>query len=770
MKSRSRNLDAARRARIALLGALCLIGACARPEPQPPATAVSRESRESFFHFIVDAHPPGGEECCTDVAAIGDLNGDGYLDLVIGSEGAKGAGLVWYQYPNWERHDIARGAFTTDGHAIDFDADGDLDIVVGEIERGTMWFENVRNGREWTPHLIGAGYAHDIAIADLDGDRALDVVVADKKRVIAYFNAGNTFRREEIVTRAGEGLQAIDIDADGDIDLLYSNAWIENTGSAGKWVVHEIDPTWTADTRIQAADIDGDGRLDVVLSGSEGEAGLAWFSWDAAAGPNAWKKHDIGTETYVGVHSLRVADLDLDGDMDVIAAEMGTSPAKRVVAYLNEGSGAAWQQLTLATHGSHNMVAGDVDQDGDIDLFGKNYDGKGRFIEYWENRTSDLRLVPQRQLTERIDAGEWLYRPIDLQRPATDARKFGLLVRDVNRDGFEDVIAGGTLYVHPGGNGQQPWQRIVATEAGDIIDVTPIARHGWPVMLAITSESLQLIEATSPDASTWTETRLHRLPAGRTQGFTTAPRDGAGDYDLYFTHATSLFRLRVQGDPPRKWRLSELRKDVQEEEVVTGDLDGDGNLDVLVVAEDGKRLFWLKADGEGLSLVRTLGASLRWIDRVAIADLNADGRLDIVYTEETGALEYAGRLVWLEAPADARQMPWKPHTLATFRSLNSLSVQDVDGDGRADIIAAEHTDLSGMQPAEDNFTGIFHNSGDGTFRVEVVEVGPHSSHIGAKLLRTQDAASPFDIVSVGWAQECCVHRWQRVPRSADTTE
>jgi hypothetical protein len=755
---------------VGFLASICFASGCHRSEETPPQTAIAAESRASFSHFIVDAHPPGGKQCCTDVAAVGDVNGDGYLDLVIGSEDADGAGLVWYEYPSWQRHDIARGAFTTDGQVVDFDSDGDLDVVVGEVNRGVMWFEQGSTTDEWTAREIGAGYAHDIVVGDLDADGHPDVAVADKKRVVALYRGGAAFRREEVLSRAGEGLHLADLDRDGDMDLLYANTWIERSNTAGQttWTVHEIDPAWTSDTRIQTAHIDADGKLDVVLSGSEGESRLAWF--EVAAGENSvWIRHEIGAESYVGVHSLRVADFDLDGDLDIVAAEMATSPNKRIVVHLNEGNGSSWQRVLLATHGSHNMVVADVDADGDPDLLGKNYEGKGRFIEYWQNRSGELRLVPQRSVTSSADGARWEYQPIDLSRPASDARKFGLLIHDVNQDGLTDVIAGGSIYLNPGSGGQQDWRRIIAT-AGDIIHVTPVSRFGWPVMLAIQAEALDVVETKSSNATEWNEYQLHSLPNGRTQGFTTVTLPDENAYDLYFTHATSLFRVRVSGDSPRKWPMLELRDDVQEEAVAAGDLDGDGQIDLLAVALDGKRLLWMTAEERGVTDVRPLGASQRFIDRVAIADLNADGRPDIVYTEETQALEYAARIVWLEAPRAPRRMPWKPHTLATLRSVNSLDVQDIDADGRADLIVAEHTDMSPQSQIQDNFTGIFRNVGSGNFQLEVVEVGPHSSHLGAKVLPGRGDDGSFDIVSVGWAQECCVHRWRRVPQTATTIE
>lgn len=747
-----------------LISALVLSGCGpSRSEPEP---VVAPESGALFNHWMVDAAPPGGAECCTDVIAVGDIDNDGFADIVIGGQEASGAGLVWYEYPTWQRHDVANGEFTTDGQVFDLDGDGDLDIVIGELEQGVLWYENRDRGGTWIKHVVGPGYAHDIAVFDVDMDGTADVVVTDKKRVHIFFSAASEPRHVKIIERVGEGLQIADLDGDGDPDILYSNGWLEQerAGAEIAWHLHEIDPTWHADTRIQVADVNRDGKLDVILSGSEGESRLAWFEASSGDVSAPWLRHYIGEESLVGAHSLRAADFDLDGAVDIVVAEMGTSAQKRILVYLNQDAGATWKALPLATHGSHNMVVADVDGDGDVDLFGKNYQGTGRFVEFWENRSADLRVVPQAGNSKTNDTAaatietRWRYEPIDTQRPPGDRHKFGLLFNDVDRDGHPDVIAGGSVYLNPGADTAAAWRRVQVAPQSDVIHVTTHRRNEWPLMLAVSAEALELVEASSASGSAWNTTKLHKLPNGRTQGYTATAPAPNGDYDVFFAHATSLYRLHVSSAAPEKWPFERIRDEVQEEGIALGDLDRDGRQDLVLVDGDGKRLLWLEQNGRDVQPVRHLGASLHWIDRVAIADIDGDGRQDVVYTEETRDWDYNTRLAWLQAPTDPERMPWKMHVVAVLRSINSLDVRDLDGDGKVDLIAAEHTDMWPDKPSTDNFTGVFWNRGAGTFATEVVEIGPHSSHLGAQVLAAGPDA-PWQIVSVGWEQACCVHRW-----------
>jgi len=752
---RSRSVRAAIRGSLA---ASLMIAGCGDSRT-PPEIAVSEASRALFFHHIVDPAPPGGAECCTDVIGVGDLNGDGYADIVVGGEHASGAGLVWYEYPTWTRHAMAAGDFTTDMEVVDFDGDGDLDVVAGDMTTGIVWVERTADG-SWKKNKLADGYAHDLAVADLDGDGRMDVVVADKRGAYVLYGRGDGVTREEVSSEPGEGLDVADLDGDGNLEIVYANRWFARNAPGSGWLAHEIDGGFPADTRARAADIDGDGRLDVVLSASEGTSRLAWFEQPGPGGSGAWARHDIGEDTLTGAHSLAVVDIDLNGTRDVVVAEMGTSPARRIIVYLNEGSGAAWRRVLLATHGSHNMLAHDVDGDGDADLLGKNYSGPGRFVEYWENRSADLRLVPSALMAGGRPSG-WVYAPIDTARPAADARKFGLVAADLNGDGAADVVAGSTIYVNPANGQEGPWRRVQTDAASDVIHATSLVQNGWRALVAVSPRALQLLTAESDAGLAWVARDLHRLPEGRTQGYVaTAPEQGR--YDLFFTRGTGLYRLRVTDEPPEAWRLSQVWEGVQEEGVAAADLDADGDTDLIAVDGDGKRLLWLEAAGEDRWTAHRIGASLRWLDRVAVADLNGDGRLDVIFTEETRDGEYNARVAWLEAPQDRVSGQWLPRTIAVLRSANSLDVLDIDDDGDSDVVVAEHTDLRPGALASDNFVGVFLNRGDGTFEPEVIEIGPHSSHLGALAVRLTPGPD-YDVVSVGWEQTCCVHRWTRRP-------
>ena len=362
-----------------------------------------------FEHVVIDNANPADPHC----KALGDIDGDGFIDAIVAS--SSGDGMFWYEYPDWTRHAIrASGSWTTDMQLGDVDGDGDLDAVIPNGS-GIQWYENPRPGGDpridaWIEHLIGASGAnhHDVRVADLEPDGDLDVVTGQKGGSRTYFwrqGPANVWTRVTIQSSlTGEGLALGDIDQDGDLDLAQSGVWIEQV-TPTSWTIRSIDGAPTQDAGIEIIDVDGNGDLDVVIGPSESSSGeLAWYSaLDPGAGP--WVKHVIDpTVSYL--HTFKAADMDNDGDLDLVTAEMHQSAdPDEVSIYFNISKGTGWKQQVLAESGSHNVRIGDIGADGDVDVFGTNWNDSApnsAVVEYWENTMAPL-AVDQMEAAHRRD-------------------------------------------------------------------------------------------------------------------------------------------------------------------------------------------------------------------------------------------------------------------------------------------------------------------------------------------------------------------------------
>jgi len=230
-----------------------------------------------------------------------------------------------------------------------------------------------------------------------------------------------------------------------------------------------------------------------------------------------------------------------------------------------------------------------------------------------------------------------------------------------------------------------------------------------------------------------------------------------------FTRASSLVVVTIPDDPVgRPWLSHTLSEAVQGEGIAAGDLDHDRDLDLVAIHADGARVLWFENHGPDRRPwpQRVIGETAPWLDRVALTDVNGDGALDVIATQESQDWDYTSSIYWFESPRDVRTGAWTRRTIATLRSINSLDVADMDGDGGPDIVTAEHTDQGGRTAAPNTLTGIYLSRDRGArWLARPIHIGPISSHLGMRLADL-DADGDLDIVTMGWQDYAGIHLWR----------
>ena len=230
------------------------------------------------------------------------------------------------------------------------DGDGDLDIISASLLDDTIaWYENDGNADPTftaTDIATSADGAFSVFAADMDGDGDLDIISASllDDTIAWYENDGNanpTFTAADIDTSAdsARSVFAADMDGDGDMDILsasYSDdtiAWYENDGNANPtWTAADIATSADGAYSVFAADMDGDGDMDIV-SASYDDDTIAWYENDGNANPT-WTAADIATSAD-GATSVFAADMDGDGDMDILSASYSDDT---IAWYENDGN------------------------------------------------------------------------------------------------------------------------------------------------------------------------------------------------------------------------------------------------------------------------------------------------------------------------------------------------------------------------------------------------------------------------------------------------
>ena len=298
-------------------------------------------------------------------------------------------------------------------------------------------------------HNIDNEGGHDVEVGDVDGDGRLDVLVR-KGRTRVFLQAQQDSWRKINIPTGGRGGTALgDLDGDGDLDIVENGYWLEAPDDKvnGTWQRHEIAAGWPDDSGVHVVNLNKDERLDVLLAPAETTGRLSWFETaDPKKGP--WIEHVID-EHVAFIHTFKTADVDKDGNLDVITAEMEQSPEKRVTVHYNRGHALRWEAQVVGRSGSHNLRVADIGNDGDIDIIGANHGNYGGAtpVEMWENLSA--------KSAPTLSLDRWQQHVIEAAKPW---RTIFIAAADLDGDDQKDIITGGWWYKNPGTAGGG-WQR-----------------------------------------------------------------------------------------------------------------------------------------------------------------------------------------------------------------------------------------------------------------------------------------------------------------------
>ena len=311
-----------------------------------------------------------------------------------------------------------------DVYAADLDGDGDIDVLsASEGDEKIAWYKNLDGLGSFSTEIIITNNLEDVVkviASDLDGDGDLDVLGAAKQDdvIVWYKNLDGlgTFGQEQVITDLTDGALSVftaDLDGDGDLDVLSASfvdekvAWYENLDGLGSFGEQQIITSSAISVRsVYAADLDGDGDIDVMCDGSNiGIGTSSWYENLDGLG-NFGPQQEIASDSFP--QYTIAADLDGDGDMDIINDEFGSGKI-------------SWYQNTdgLGNFGSRQIVsslikpvkiyAADVDNDGDIDVLSVTHDDSGGGV-YWHENIDGLGTFSEKQIiSTNIEGGRGVF-------------------------------------------------------------------------------------------------------------------------------------------------------------------------------------------------------------------------------------------------------------------------------------------------------------------------------------------------------------------------
>ena len=336
----------------------------------------------------------------SEACEVGDFNNDGKLDII--------AGPFLYLAPDWKAVKIR--TVITDvneegkGYCRDFmnlpmdvDGDGLLDVLsCSWHEKNSTWFRNTGpGGGEWPMEVIEVNGNFECGdLWDIDDDgRPLEVVPHVPRTVWYEVVTGADGKRQFAVHVVSEkslnyGGGAGDLNGDGRPDILRPDAWYEAPADPrnGTWKEHPLAVGNTEEGKsehtpqILVYDVNADGLADIVTSSAH-RFGIFWYE-QVRSGPEiGFKQHTIDV-SWTQPHSLTLADLDNDGDLDLVTGKRfmahnggdpeGNAPPGVYWYELTRGASPTWTKHVISYNegigSGMNVPVVDLDNDGDLDI------------------------------------------------------------------------------------------------------------------------------------------------------------------------------------------------------------------------------------------------------------------------------------------------------------------------------------------------------------------------------------------------------------------
>ncbi len=563
---------------------------------------------------------------------LGDLDGDGDLDLVVGNYSQ-----VNRVYLNTGTSHFSAGSDVETGttHKTrsaplgDLDGDGDLDLVTGNFSAVNRVYLGDGSGSFAAGNDVEATTSKTVTaeLGDLDGDGDLDLVTGNNSAVNrVHLGDGSGgfaggFNVETGATNFTRGMALGDVDGDGDLDLIAANLGVNrmHLGTGSGTFAAGVDLATGGSNSTQSAsfgDLDGDGDLDLIVA----DYGVNRFYLGDGSG-SFGASNDVETGTTNNTLGMSLGDLDGDGDLDVIFGTASLSAPNRVHLSMGSGSFAAGSDVDSPTNSTQATALGDLDGDGDLDLVTGNNSAVNRV--YLNNNTSFSSSSPT----------------TNANNTTTTANVSATFNQSMN------AATSSTFVVHGSMTGQRAGSYSGASSTTLTFDPTNDFEPGEKVDVML----LTGLRSTSGDA----------LQPPKAYRFRAAAAAGP----VVFDQVTSDV-----GTPTNDTYATSL-----------GDLDGDGDLDPVTGNVNQVNRVYLSNGNGTFASGSDVDTPANTTFEIALGDVDGDGDLDLITGNSLAVNRvYLGNGNGTFTSGNDVDTPTNP--------TRGIELGDVDGDGDPDLL------------------------------------------------------------------------------------
>jgi hypothetical protein len=665
----------------------------------------------------------------------GDFNADGAPDVAWARQDF-GANRMMVQLNLGDGTLAASVEYTAisqsnDIKAGDLEGDGDLDLVVvsqGDSLSNTiidLYFNNGAGAFTRQTTTGGSG-PRKLALEDLNGDDRPDIAVTNywgsSDDISVVLNNGNGTFGAEARYPIGDfptGITATDLDGDGDRDLAVARQQsggqikihlLTNNGAGAFAQARVLSITsFTGDPVVVSADWDNDTDQDLAVSGLSSDS-TVWILTNIGG-------LNFSTTSYPSGYSafdMRPADIDLDGDIDLLTTDY-SSNAGEFVLLKNNGNGTFAPPISIESgRNPHDMDVADFNLDGRPDIA-------------VANRVTDTGAIhPQR--ADGTFSASVTVPPIY----STSFAPYSLVKADVDLDGDVDVVATLPDFFSTGDSVQVMLNNGSGefTQGDDIpstydypqgIAAGDFNADGYPDLVwTPDAPPYPYVYVLNTGNGTFGSPVVRFIDTCGTGDASTADADNDGDIDILVANNRSgpgceafdtTVRIALNNGNGTFQDDYGVEFFLGQEFVLGDDFNGDGVTDLMAAtAQNGVAL----GIGGGAFAPTTL-TDVRGTDLVS-TDLDGDGDLDVASGDssfsQTTVMRNNGNGTFTQNTV------YLSEQVSTYSNAWDLDLGDFDGDGNLDI-AVSNTSA--------NDVGIHFGHGDATFEVDQIRYGTHAN-------------------------------------------
>ncbi len=638
--------------------------------------------------FVEQPPLPAPTDGPTFVGAA-DLDKDGDLDLLAASK--DGNRVSWYENDGNENflENVISDTISRpqEVRAVDLDNDLDLDVVaVSPATDRLVWFEN-QGGQVF-------GIAQDISnqatgirqfvSIDLDGDGDMDIIAPSEfgDAISWYMNDGFQNFTENLIsnqTIRPQSVYAADLDADGDLDVVAGGrdgeriVWFENDGTQNftNRIINQDNGSFEA-ISVYAVDVDADGDLDItVASQPESSFDMGKVAWYENQGQGNFGSEQIISDQTVRARYVYAADIDGDGDMDVLSA----SDFQNKIAWHENLGEQQFVDREISTNATlaQAVYAADVDTDGDLDLLSAS---RNDDKVTWYKNESLFGIALLNPNTHAFDVA------VDSSLEITFTGEID--PSTVNADNIQvmSLITGTVDGSYQVNANQVTFTPNQPFEAGEVIRVNirnTISSMNGSTLLR--SFSYEFTTAVSPNLGAFNEITPVTEDIEDPFAIHAADLDEDGDIDIFTASPADNTVAWYENDGNLNYTkriVSDQRQ--QPRSVYVADMDGDGDLDVLSASQADNSVAWHENDGNQNFTDREISTNAQGALFVLAYDVDGDGDLDVL-----SASRIDNKIAWYEN--DGAQNFTEIIVDNTVSQARQVHATDMDLDGDIDLLS-----------------------------------------------------------------------------------